>query len=372
MRIGLSTTPIEPALAGNPTGIATYTAALAAHLPREGVAVRPYALPPTRRRPGLARSAYLPHSYLVHAASEYLGCQPAAAVDADVFHFTDHRVVRTRCPSVATVHDAIPLQFPHWASARLRLLKNVVMKRMIRRADLFVSVSHFARAELEEFFGLPPDRVRTVHCGIADEWLQPLLGGENVLSSRGLRPRGYFLFVGGLQPRKNVDRLVQAHRSLPEHLRREFPLVVVGRMGWRCEDTAATLSRAQATGEPLIWLDDVEDFATLRHLYRGAAALTFPSLYEGFGLPVLEAFASETPVITSNASSLPEVAGEAALLVDPFSVDEIAGAMLRIVDDPALAEQLRVQGRQRVAQFSWRRTAAALLPIYREVTARPV
>jgi glycosyltransferase involved in cell wall biosynthesis len=169
--------------------------------------------------------------------------------------------------------------------------------------------------------------------------------------------RPYVLAVGTLEPRKNLERLIAAWGRLPPALQDSHTLALVGPRGW---DDAPILSAARAAGAQL--LGGVTD-DELRALYAGAAAFVYPSLYEGFGLPVLEAMAAGAPVITSNVSSLPEVAGDAALLVDPRDEAAIAEAIERVVTDPTLADDLRARGRPRAAAFSWARTARETLAV---------
>jgi alpha-1,3-rhamnosyl/mannosyltransferase len=179
-----------------------------------------------------------------------------------------------------------------------------------------------------------------------------------------LRP-GYYLFVGILQPRKNLERVLQAHDTLPAELRRERPLVVVGKAGWRCEALLEKLMVKVASGEAY-WLNDVHGITELRHLYAGAGVFVFPSLYEGFGLPVLEAFASGVPVVTSNTTSLPEVSAGVGFEVDPASVEEISFAMERALLDDERAWRIPA-GRQRAAGMGWDACVEGTLSVYRRV-----
>ncbi|GAA5235913.1 glycosyltransferase family 4 protein [Verticiella sediminum] len=367
MRVGLSTRAIEPALTGGIDGIGIYTQALLAHLPAEGIEVQGQVYAEGPADAALRYSRRWPHAYGWYVGGELAGLRPRVRPAAGLMHFTDHRVAACATPSVATVHDAIPLRYPQWVSPRLRRLKNYAMRRMVRQADLFIAVSHYAVDELREAFGLPADRIRVVPNGIESEWLQPMPADAAALRrDSGLPADGYFLFVGTLQPRKNVDRILDAHAALPAEVRRRHPLVVIGRPGWRCEHTQARLQALGAGGE-VVWLQGLRERAALRAAYAGALALAFPTLYEGFGIPVLEAFASRLPVLTSRVASLPEVAGDAALLVDPTRVDEIAGAMLRLAEDAALRERLSAAGHRRAQSYTWQRTAAATAAVYREL-----
>jgi glycosyltransferase involved in cell wall biosynthesis len=175
---------------------------------------------------------------------------------------------------------------------------------------------------------------------------------------------GYFLFLGTLQPRKNLERVLDAYQALPRSIQDQHALVVVGAAR---EGMDLLQQRLTSMGEkiPVKWLRYV-DSQDLLSIIQSAKALVFPSLSEGFGLPVLEAFASRIPVITSNTSSLPEVAGEAAILVDPLSSDAIAHAMLTIAEDSALCSSLIEKGAVQVMKFTWDHTAKKTLEVYRK------
>lgn len=370
MRVGLSTRTIEPALTQGLDGIGVYTAALAAHLPPLGVQVSGYAFAEAGR-PALQQSRYLPHSYRWYLAHGLVGSPARVRAPVDIFHFTDYRVAPCAVPSVATVHDAIALKYPEWVSPRLRRLKNIVLKKMVGKADLFVAVSQFAVQELQEYFGLPLDRIRVVPCGIDESWLAPADPQDAGLRERhGIPASPYFLFVGTFQPRKNLERIIAAYLALHVDIREQHPLLIIGKPGWDCAQTVATLENAIAVGHNIVWLPGLRERSALRAAYTGALALVFPTLYEGFGIPVVEAFASRTPVLTARAGSLPEVAGDAAVLVDPYRAEEISDAMTRLANDAGLRRTLAEAGYRRAGTFTWQQTAARLKNVYQELSPR--
>ncbi|MEM6486640.1 MAG: glycosyltransferase family 1 protein, partial [Pseudomonadota bacterium] len=228
-----------------------------------------------------------------------------------------------------------------------------------------ITVSKFSRETIEEHFSIPASNIDVIPLGVDEKWFaepSPALLAE-VASRYGLPP-SYLLFVGTLQPRKNLEGLIRAHEAIPSILREAYPLLIVGRVGWGVDALKRRLSSNSLTH--VRWLEYV-DGADLPAIVALARALVLPSLAEGFGLPVLEAFAAGTAVIASNTTSIPEVAGSAALLVDPTSEDEIAGALQSVTEDDALIEDLEQRGRKRARLFTWDKTAELSVEAYRKL-----
>jgi glycosyltransferase involved in cell wall biosynthesis len=245
-------------------------------------------------------------------------------------------------------------------------LKNVLWRKTTTWADHIVTISEFSKSEIAMHFKMNESRISVVPLGVDERFFNPLSKTEMTTALSGFKlPERYFLFIGTLQPRKNLIRVIEAHQSLPVSLRREFPLVIVGRLGWGCDDLLQLLQSFPET-EPVYWLGGVDDLAK-RALLQQATALIFVSLSEGFGLPVLEAFAASTPVIASNTTSLPEVTGDAALLVDPLRTDEIANAMEKIACSTTFAEQIIAKGLIRSRSFTWDLCAEKTRAIYRQM-----
>lgn len=281
----------------------------------------------------------------------------------DVWHLGEfHLPTVTATPVVATVHDLTTLTHPD----HHLLINRVVHRRRLRwigrHALRVIAVSRSTKRDLAARTRMDPTRISVVHeaCG---HRRSPHPGGFDILRRRyGIR-RPYVLTVGTLEPRKNQERLIRAFESLPASAG-ALDLVLVGGKGWRAGSVLRAIEASPARTR-IHRLGPVSERA-LSTLYANALVFAYPSVYEGFGLPVLEAMARGTPVLTSNVSSLPEVAGDAALLVDPGSVDSIRSGLERLVDDPDLRERLIASGREREATFSWKRAARETLAVYRE------
>lgn len=260
--------------------------------------------------------------------------------------------------SLVTVHDLGYRYFP-WAHTRFQRVYLDLSTRWNGRAATHVlALSEATRADLVRIYGIPPAKVTVAYPGY-DESLAPVRDPEVLAAARdryGI-PGEYFLYLGTLQPRKNLARLVEAFSRLPTRA----VLVLAGQKGWLADDLFALIRRLGLEGRVLCpGYVPPEDRAPL---LGGALALVFPSLYEGFGFPVLEAQACGCPVICSNTSSLPEVAGDAALLVHPEDVAALSDAMARLEDDPDLRRELVERGFANLRRFSWERCARTLLRV---------
>lgn len=284
----------------------------------------------------------------------------------DLFHATDHLVPRLgNIPVLATVMDAIPLSHPEWITQRLKTLKISVWRHTIRWADHIITISEYSKQEIVKYFGIKEENISVVSLGVAKRYfdrVDPIISAH-ILKKYGL-PKMYYLFVGTLQPRKNLERLLRAHEMLPADLKKSFPLVIVGREGWGCNELVKAINKKEEGGQ-VYWLKYLPDTEVIA-LMQAAQALVYPSLCEGFGLPVLEAFASGLPVVTSNTSALPEVAGDAALLADPEDIESIMDGMKRVVEDSDLTLTMRKKGLERARKMSWSACAKNTMSLYHQ------
>ena len=315
-----------------------------------------------------AKSSVIRSLTLVPAALRRLG--------VDVFHGMDHvgiPLVGRSCRYVVTVHDVIPLILPETFTPRHRLVVRLALARVRRKADRVVVPSHAVKRDVVRRVGVPEDRVVVTHEGCEPRFRPVRSEGvqRDVAARYGLPPR-YVLAVGTLEPRKNLTTLLDAFARLRRdgEVDPDLRLVLAGARGWLDEPIFATV-RSLGLEDAVRFTGFVDD-ADLPAVYGGAALFAFPSLHEGFGLPLLEAMACGVPVVTSNIASMPEVAGDAAVLVDPRDAGGLAAAIARVLRDEALRDRLREAGIGRARQFSWEATARLTLDAYAAAVRPPV
>lgn len=284
----------------------------------------------------------------------------------DLFHATDFVLPPTRARTLLTVHDLSFVRRPETAFPALKAYLDQVVPRSIQRADHILADSQATKTDLIDVYAVQPDKVTVLLSGV-DSRFQPVPDSEieRVRIKYGIAHAPYLFNVGTVQPRKNYERLMQALATLPAPYA-DVQLVIAGGKGWLQDPIYQAVDRLKLS-ERVQFIGFADD-KDLPALYSGARAVPFVSLYEGFGLPVLEAMACGVPVVTSNVSSMPEAAGEAALLVDPESVDQIRDTMIRVLGDESLRADLIQRGLERAQSFTWRRAAEQLRAIYRSYT----
>jgi glycosyltransferase involved in cell wall biosynthesis len=284
-----------------------------------------------------------------------------------VLHVTYTAPVVAPCPIVVTVHDISFVEHPEWFSRRdLNVLSRTV-PRSVRRSQRVITVSELCRRQIIDHYRVPPEKVDAIPnaAGPAAMVLSSDEAHEE-LASMGLDwERPYVLAVGNLQPRKNLVRLIGAIRSLAA-AGLDLDLLVVGPEHYRAEEV---LGAAREVAGRIRFTGYVTD-RQLAACYSGATVFAFPSLFEGFGIPLLEAMAHGVPVVCSKAGAFPEVCADAALYFDPLDVDSMADALRRVVTDSKLRLELVRKGRAREAEFSWRRSAEKTLAVYRQSARR--
>ncbi|MDP8255681.1 MAG: glycosyltransferase family 1 protein [Candidatus Alcyoniella australis] len=286
----------------------------------------------------------------------------------DVFHYIDHTLsmIGKPVPTAITVHDLAFFRHPEAYTRSRRIYKSLVSPRSIRRADRVIAVSEYTRQEVLEITGADPDKVSVVYNGIDGEFR--VIQDQKLLSDFRRQhdlPQRYILFVGTLQPRKNVTGLVRAYAELVQRKAVEHDLVICGERGWIFDEIFSQVERSGLTAR-VRFIESLPQ-QQLPLLYNCAELFVFPSLFEGFGLPLLEAMSCGVPVVSSNTTSMPEVVGDAALLVDPNDVDDMALQIQRALSDRELAADLRNRGLERSREFSWRKCAQSTLEIYKQM-----
>jgi glycosyltransferase involved in cell wall biosynthesis len=288
----------------------------------------------------------------------------------DLFH-APHYVVSplTSCPTVVTIHDCIHLRFPQYLpNRRAYAYARVMMVMAARRARRILTVSHASKDDILRYLKVPAAKIEVIYNALDERLATPPTEEAVTRVRERFQLRAPFiLYAGNIKPHKNVDRLIEAFAILRKRHDGELKLLIIGDDISKYPNLRRLVHRFQLH-QHVRFLGFVPD-ATLAVLYRLAAAFVFPSLYEGFGLPPLEAMASGTPVITSNVSSLPEVVGDAALLIDPMNPPAIADAMWRVLQDAELRSDLIRRGCDRVKAFSWERSVARTHEVYAEVIA---
>lgn len=366
MRIVFDGTTLTPGR----TGVGYYTEHLLQHLAREVVNTGDEIVVVSNQP--IDTQAPLPPHVRVHDGHRFpirIGWMQLRAASAlaelrpDVAHFTNGMIpIGASVATVVTVHDMSLRLYPNCHPVRRLLLNRPLMHVAIRQASSIVTVSNSARRDLLRLHGVAPDRVAVVHEAASPAFRpindRPRL--EDMRARYGLPPQ-FILYVGTIEPRKNLTRLMTAFAAarkagIPHHL------VCVGPYGWSSRDLTGRIERLGI--QDAVHFTGYVPFEHLPAIYNLGEFFAFPSLYEGFGLPVVEAMACGVPVLTSTTSSLGEIAGDAAVTIDPTDTEAIADAIIRLATDPELRRERAEQGLRRARSFSWEQTARDMLAVY--------
>jgi len=273
----------------------------------------------------------------------------------DVFHAGNLvRQAPRRARLTATIHDLTSWIMPEVHTQSTLRADRTFEERILKRADGLIAVSENTRQDAIRMLGIRPERIRTIHSGVAEEYFD---------ARPRERAKPYVLFVGTVEPRKNLEMLLDAWRSVRPDVREHFDLVIAGPQGW---NSAATMARIRQEASYLGYVPE----ADMPGLVAGAALFVYPSLYEGFGFPVVQAMATNVAVLVSRTSCLPEIAGDAAAFVDPLSPSEIAAQLTRLLESPEERSRLAQLGRARAEGYRWERCAKESLAFFREMAAR--
>lgn len=266
--------------------------------------------------------------------------------------------------TLITVHDLGAQYLPQTHQLKQRLYLNFMTYYQLKSATGIIAVSQATKKDLIKKVGIDPKKITVIYEGYDKELYQPLPLQQSILQKYQLKPNSFFLFVGTIQPRKNLTRLIQAFANYLKISSTQDKLVLIGSKGW-LSDEIYTLPKQLNIETRVLFLGYIKD-KELPYFYSGAKALLFPSLFEGFGIPILEAMACGCPVLTSNISSMPEVAGNGAILVDPYSINAIANG-IKDITKPQTRAKLIKMGFQQIKKFSWEKSAKETLTLFRSV-----
>lgn len=373
LRIAIDAHSVGTKLAGNETYALNLIEALAAIDPLNSYTLfvtKPEAVERfINRWPNFKVVRTLPHTPLVRIPlilSAELRRNPV-----DVLHVQFTAPPLSPCPVVVSIHDLSFEHLPETFKRRSRMQLRLTVRQSARKAAQVLALSEFVRKDIIETYRIPPERVTTIPIAAPSQF-RPVLNEKDLQRVRhnyGIRG-DYILSVGSIQPRKNLRRLIQSYSRLREALPGvKLPtLVLVGKRAWLFGDTLRAIEQS-SVGDQILLTDYVPE-TDLPALYSGALCFIYPSYFEGFGLPPLEAMQCGTPVIVGDRTSLPEVVADAGLQVNPFDENAITAALVRVLDNPDLRHDLSVKGLQRAAKFSWLETAKRTLKVYEQVAER--
>lgn len=268
---------------------------------------------------------------------------------------------------ITIVHDMAHLAYPETVRPKTKRWLDLTLKSSCKRADIIITVSEFSKSEIIQYLGIPEEKIVVMYNGVDLTFFNPNYSNDKIatVAKKYGITRDYFLYLGTIEPRKNIQRIIDAYVELKKRRKNIPQLILAGGKGWLCDSIYKNVKDLNMP-EDIIFTGYIapEDSPLL---ISGAVTFLFPSLYEGFGTPLIESMACGTPVISANAASMPEVIGDAGLLVNPYEVEEIRESMERILDDDKLRKTLRDKGIERANQFTWDNSARVLEKVYNKV-----
>lgn len=280
---------------------------------------------------------------------------------ADIFFFTQFRLYPTLFAKKRAVfiYDLGFVHFPQYIQHKNRQYLERRVPQAVHKADYVITISEAVKQDIINTYDADPEKIIVAHCAVDTDFYKPTKLSQMTRNKYGL-PSEYLLYEGTIEPRKNLEKLVQAYDRLPSNIKQQYPLVLVGGKGWNDEGIHSAIKQARANGCEIIQTGFVDD-ADVPAIYSAAKALLYPSNFEGFGMQLLEAMACGIPVLTGKNSSLPEVGGEAAYYVDEQNVDAITKGIVKIVEDESLRRDLIAKGKIQIQKFSWQKSAQAIV-----------
>jgi len=297
---------------------------------------------------------------------KYLPFSPRWMQGFDLYHQPNYVPHAFSGKTVITIHDMSHRIFPQYHPRRRVMILRAFESRL-RQADRIITDSEHARQEIMELLRVPKERIEVIYLGAGSHYRPMNISEKQLkdLQSRYNLPEQFLLYVGTIEPRKNLERLIEAYYLYrQEEPASELKLVLAGGKGWLYESIFSRVQELHLQQEVIF--TGYVDSDDLPCLYNMAMAFVYPSLYEGFGLPPLEAMSCGTPVISSNAASIPEVVGEAGILIDPYQINDLAEAIFRVAESASLRNELSQLGLKQAQRFSWRRCAVETLRVYRD------
>lgn len=288
--------------------------------------------------------------------------------NADIIHFFNYIAPpKVHGRTVITVHDMVYKAFPETVRGRTKIMLNTGLKQSMKRADIIVTDSEFSKTEIIKYFPQHENKIKVVPCGVDLQKFKPCENPERILKvKKSLEIEGdYFLYLGTIEPRKNLERLINAYHIFNQNVKNPPKLVLAGGKGWLYDSIFQRVTDLKLT-EQVIFTKYVPS-EDMNPLMCGALAFVFPSIYEGFGMPPLEAMACGVPVLSSDSASLPEVTGDCAVICDAYSEESIADGLQRLYSDENLRKNLSIRGLDRAKNFTWDKSAEMLYNIYKEL-----